>query len=723
MVNQQISAWCDDFFKLPWINSERRLIVLEGDELWAKSFSESISSYLHKITDSELLVYGDSQVFLANVSYQRFYDHLGSESLGIVFADSQFNIDAFAALSGTIKAGGVMIVVISPEQQGANSLFLQRFLHFVRLDSRHIYLKQNSENAILNQALNLSENLHLDSKLTALTHYENGSVTKEQNSAVQAIVNVYQGHRKRPLVLTADRGRGKSSALAIACAQLLLTKGADQENLHIGITAPDKQSLSVFYAQLQQSLPSAQIVQNRVIHEHGQIEFFAIDDLIQTPRQLSLLLVDEAAAIPVYLLSSLLAQYHRLVFSSTVHGYEGAGRGFTLKFTKELAAKTPQWQKYHINAPIRWGNNDPLEAFVFKVGLLNAQLTNIELVDIANDSAQRGSADTFYQYQQVDITQLVKDEALLAQVFSVLVTAHYQTKPSDLKLLLDNPNVRLIIMQTNTASPQVVGVALLLKEGKSEGLTEKDVLAIKQGKRRFKSQFLPQALLSQCGYSNAFNFDYLRVMRIAIHPQMQQQGLGALLMSQVKGYAYQQGYDFVGASFAANADLLSFWLQQGFHIVKLGFSKDKASGEHSAIVLNATDDKAKPVLNALEHQFYLGFYHLLVDEYQLVDSALIAMILASCPTELDAKLSEHDSESVRDFCQGYRQYSNCVYSLYLWFKQHLLGASKSQQAECLFLVARLMQKHTIADTCQKYHLSGKKALNQAIQQYIAKYLD
>ncbi len=723
MVSQQMSAWCDDFFKLPWVNNERRLMVLAGDELWAKSLIAPICSFLPTKADAALLVYGDSQVFPANVSYQRFHDHLGSESRTIVFADSQFNIDAFAALSGTITAGGLMFVVISPAQQDAKSLFLQRFLGFVSLDSRHIYIKQHSENDPLNQALNLSENHHLDSKLTALSHDENGSVTQEQSCAVQAIVNVYRGHRKRPLVLTADRGRGKSSALAIACAQLLLAKGDNQENLHIGITAPDKQSLSVFYAQLQRSLPASQVVQNRVIHEHGQIEFFAIDDLIQTPRQLSVLLVDEAAAIPVYLLSLLLGQYHRLVFSSTVHGYEGAGRGFTLKFTKELATKTPQWQKYHINDPIRWGNNDPLEALVFKVGLLNAQLTEIEPLGKTNDSAQSDSADSSYQFQQIDIAQLAADEALLAQVFSVLVTAHYQTKPSDLKLLLDNPSVRLIIMRTKAASPQVVGVALLLKEGKSAGLTAKDVLAIKQGKRRFKSQFLPQALLSQCGYGNAFNFDYLRVMRIAIHPQVQQQGLGALLMSQVKAYAHKQGYDFVGASFAANADLLGFWLQQGFHMVKLGFSKDKASGEHSALVLNATDHKAKPVLNNLEHQFYLSFYHLLVDEYQLVDSALIAMILASCPTELNAKLSEHDSESVKDFCQGYRQYSHCVYSLYLWFKLHLLGASKAQQAECLFLVARLMQKHTIADTCKKYHLSGKKALNQAIQQYIAKYLD
>lgn len=722
MISQQFPAWLDAFFKLPWINIERRLLVLEGEELWAKLLVEAVFSQLNTVNETKPLIYGDSQVILTNTPYQRFHDHLGSENDCIVFADSQFNIDAFAALSGTIKAGGIMICVISPKLQASESPFLQRFLRCVQADSRHLYLKEGHERSTLEQALLLIENRQVKHKVSSQPMLDNLCVTHEQNEAVQAILKVYRGHRKRPLILTADRGRGKSSALAIACAQLLLTKDDSQEALHIGITAPDKQSLSVFYAQLQRSLPSAQVIQNRVIHENGQIEFYAIDDLIQSPRQLSLLLVDEAAAIPVYLLSSLLAHYHRLVFSSTVHGYEGAGRGFTIKFTQELSVKTPQWQKHHVNTPIRWGSNDPLEALVFKVGLLNANLSEVNKAKILDASALQSNVAADFHTQQVDVAELANDEALLAQVFSVLVTAHYQTKPSDLKLLLENPNVRLIIMRTS-ASSQVVGVALLIKEGKSAGLTAEEIIAIKRGKRRFKSQFLPQAILTQCGDANAFDFDYLRVMRIAIHPELQQQGLGALLMTEIKRYAHEQGHDFVGASFAANANLLHFWLQQDFHMIKLGFNKDKASGEHSAIVLSATNDTAQVALNILERQFYLSFYHLLVDEYQFVETSLIANILASCPAQLHTKLSEHDSESVRDFCQGYRQYSHCVYSLHLWFKQHLLGASKSQQAECLFLVARLMQKHTIADICVKYRLSGKKALNQAIQQYIAKYLD
>jgi len=58
------------------------------------------------------------------------------------------------------------------------------------------------------------------------------------------------------------------------------------------------------------------------------IEFVAPDDLIANKHDVSLLMVDEAAAVPVQMLSELLQSYSRIVFSSTIHGYEETGRGF-----------------------------------------------------------------------------------------------------------------------------------------------------------------------------------------------------------------------------------------------------------------------------------------------------------------------------------------------------------------------------------------------------------
>ncbi|MFP3345534.1 tRNA(Met) cytidine acetyltransferase, partial [Halomonas sp. SIMBA_159] len=80
--------------------------------------------------------------------------------------------------------------------------------------------------------------------------------------------------------------------------------------------------------------------------------------------------VDEAAAIPAPMLQKMLSSYSRVVFASTIHGYEGTGRGFAIKFTSVLDAMTPQWRACSMTSPIRWAAGDPLERWLFETLLL-----------------------------------------------------------------------------------------------------------------------------------------------------------------------------------------------------------------------------------------------------------------------------------------------------------------------------------------------------------------
>ncbi|BBI53235.1 hypothetical protein HORIV_56560 [Vreelandella olivaria] len=70
-------------------------------------------------------------------------------------------------------------------------------------------------------------------------------------------------------------------------------------------------------------------------------------------------MVDEAAAIPAALLGQWLTAFPRIAFATTVHGYEGSGRGFALRFRATLDRLTPQWKALTLNAPIRWRSGDP----------------------------------------------------------------------------------------------------------------------------------------------------------------------------------------------------------------------------------------------------------------------------------------------------------------------------------------------------------------------------
>jgi len=720
MINEALIEWLQSFQQQALAFNERRLVVLVGDELWAHSLLKSVDIIENSHSaKNRCFIYGDNENIQPNVSVQRFRDKLGSESDYVVFADSQYSIDALAALSGTLVAGGIFFLLVSDYTKLETSLFFQRFLNVVKQMPAHVVLEQKR---LVLPALESAESVSKETS-TEKVKLNYDCVTQEQVTAVDAIIKVVTGKRKRPLVLTADRGRGKSSALALASIQLL--KAAKKDNpVHIVITAADVNCLQVFFQQLQTSLPTGVWQNNCFTSDQGSVVFIAVDQLLKQHHKASLLLVDEAAAIPVYLLEQLVKNYHRMVFASTVNGYEGAGRGFTLKFQQRLNLICPHWRNLHIHQPIRYRAGDPLEQLIFDACLLNAELddltcdqaksSNSSLLD-ANTGTNLNIVTNALTFVHFTGQALAEDEALLAQVVSVLVTAHYQTKPSDVKMLLDNPSVQLLCLLSEINNKQrVVAVAMLISEGNSgtEPVSATDISGIKNSKRRLNNHFTPQSLLTQCGVEQAFDFHYLRVMRIAVHVQLQQQGIGSLFLKEINHFAKIQGADFLASSFGATKSLLSFWLQQGYQLARLGFTKDKASGEHSALVLNAVSNKAINLESVIKHEFYRSFDHLLNDEYQWLAADLIALIQYHCPKACRVKLTAHDNANVSAFVQGHRQYACCVFSLHLWLKERLLNENLADQTDVAVLIQRIMQKQSITELCQQHGFTGKKALEQ-----------
>jgi len=722
MQNIDFSPWFECYQQQALMLNERRLIVLLGDNAWSSSLLKSIGCVNEgNSRDSIGFIYGDSDNIKSNVAKQRFRDKLGSESCFVVFQDSELSIDAFACLSGTLVAGGIFFLLIEDIAQIKKSLFYQRFFDLLTTFPEHAIFEQN-------QSAQLTMWPAINEHKTTNTFEYNDSllafncVTQEQVVAVESVIKVFKGRRNRPLVLTADRGRGKSSALAIACAELLKSATAEY-NLRLVITSADIGSLSVFFNHLIRCLPGGDLQKGRFTTQHGSVEFIAIDQLIKQPVNASLLLVDEAAAIPIYLLEQLLLHYSRLVFSTTIHGYEGAGRGFTLKFQDTLTAKNPQWKSLHINEPIRWRVNDPLERLVFEACLLNAELPLIA----GNLQINNLSSLVFKQFSAVE---LANDESLFKQVFSVLVTAHYQTKPSDVQIILDNEQVQLVcLLSEELTNQKVVAVALLINEGNvnlkpissSTSSTEFTVIdselvsAIQQSKRRLKNHFIPQSLLTHCGIEYAFDYHYVRIMRIAVHPQLQQQGIGSYFLDKIENFAVLQNVDFLASSFGATKPLLSFWLINYFKLARIGFQKDKASGEQSALVLKALSPKATTALTDISSTFFRSFEYLLTDEYKYLSAKLVALVISNSPKLTCVELSERDQANIIAFAKGYGQYSSCVFSLHLWLKMVLSDDKFAEDQDLLVFISRIFQKHSINDVCNTYGFTGKKALEQFLR--------
>ncbi|WOH37300.1 GNAT family N-acetyltransferase [Thalassotalea fonticola] len=673
-------------------NKTRSLLVLSGDYQWLEqqknlmikgSLSKGLYFSFSPVLDENL-----DTIYVNNKTYRQY---LGTEQKHVIFdAENTFNVDAFAALSGTLVAGGQCVLLLTKTQL-ENSRFSQRLLTFCDKFEQIYRYQQSDKKLPLIQTFN-----SVVTKVVAAEKQQNrfGCITNEQEIAVDKIINIVKGHRDRPLVITADRGRGKSSALAIAASEIL-----KQDQKNIIITAPHPDAVNIFFKQLKISLPDAVQTGLTVNYQNSKLLFLPLDVLIKQQPSCHLLLVDEAAGVPLPLLTTLLHNYHRQVFVSTIHGYEGAGRGFSGKFLKQLRKARPNGNHYHMHEPIRWANNDPLEQFTFASLLLNSELPIAQFCE-----------STAIQYKVLASIDLIRDEELLNQVFSLLVTAHYQTKPSDLRMLLDDPNVSVIITQQNE---HILAVALLLAEGEVDSSL---AIKVKNSLRRLKGHFIPQSLLVHCGVEDAFNYRFLRVIRIAVHPELQAKGLGSKLLAYCVFESQKRGFDFIGSSFGANQQLLSYWFKSKFHLARIGFSKDAASGEHSALVLKPLNCRAEQLSKQLKHQFYQDLNYFASDEYKYLDTQLMSEIFIHADN-LDSHLAQ-DLQAIKDFAEGNRVFSCCAPAIKRCLTTTLSQNDNVSQLASLELdvaIRKVIQQQSISEICVEYKLTGKKALLKLLQ--------
>ncbi len=472
---------------------------------------------------------------------------LGQETGALVFdAHSGFDVNAFAAVSGTLRGGGTLYLLTPP---------LDTWAQFPDPDYRRFlpypYQAGDVEGRFLQRLVGMLEK--------GLPSIPNPSPTRDDGSYLSQSDAIAQMVRSAvPIVLTADRGRGKSAALGMAASQLLA------QGLRVVLTAPSRATVATVFQ-----------------HADHPPAFFAPDDLLQTLPPAEVLMVDEAAAIPVPLLLRMLQHYPRCVFSTTLHGYEGSGRGFALRFQKQLDTLAPGWQSIRLHQPIRWPENDPLEHFINQ-----ALLLDVDLASFSPCGGRAGEGGGCAKYHLLNRDDLTRNEPLLRQLFGLLVTAHYQTRPSDLRQILDAPDISIHILEQQGV---IVGVALLSREG---GLDADLAAAIHAGTRRPHGHPIPQTLTFHANLPTAAELVCERVMRIAVHPARQHQGLGTQLLEHLLAFAAQNAADYLGVSYAMTPELMRFWKRAGFLIARVGHRKDAASGSRSVVQVKALTPRA-----------------------------------------------------------------------------------------------------------------------------------
>ena len=592
---------------------------------------------------------------------------LGGEQSLVIFDAAQpatgFDPDAFGAVAGTLKAGGLLVLMTPAAWAAADPAPVPdgdhaRLAHwpFARQQLTARYLARLARRLSSHASvLHWSQGGHLpaptldsiDQAARSDAIADSDCLTQDQAASVAALEALAPA---RPVVISADRGRGKSGALGIAAARCLAA-GED-----VWLTAPRPAAVSAIFERLAALLPRGQREGNVFRLPVGQADDdmasgselrFLAPDAIEAARlachgeALPRLFVDEAAAIPTPLLKGYLAHFPRIAFATTVHGYEGTGRGFQLRFRHHLERQCPGWQALEMTTPVRWAPGDPLEALTDDLLLLSAQPP--ELPEPCAKNAQQWLEGCDIVLLERDA--LARDEAALRQLFGLLVQAHYRTTPADLRQLLDTPGLTLMAIRqrdVTTGRDAWLGVVAAVEEGGFPTSLAHDIWC---GKRRPRGHLLAQSLAAHAGHQGAAEARWWRVLRIAVHPELWRRGQGARLLQALEQQALAAGVTRLGTSFGAEADLVAFWLAQGFVPLRMGLKRDAASGEHAVMMGKAIGESGSgesALRGQLVQDALLGA---LQQDFQRLLPSLLTHELHGLPPVLADRLRQQGSET------------------------------------------------------------------------------
>ncbi|MCW9055759.1 MAG: GNAT family N-acetyltransferase, partial [Gammaproteobacteria bacterium] len=298
----------------------------------------------------------------------------------------------------------------------------------------------------------------------------------------------------------------------------------------------------------------------------------------------------------------------------------------------------------------------------------------------------------------------------LSSLFSLLIYAHYRTQPSDLRHLLDDEHVHLYTLEL---ADNILAVALISREG---GFDAQLSTEIYRGLRRPQGNLLPQTLTFHAGCEQAATLNYARIMRIAVHPELQQQGLGTYLLKNIVEKE-KQHVDVIGTSFGATVELLSFWKKAGFEMVRMGFTRDHASGAHSAVMMMPFSERGCQVFSQIRKKFQYHLSYWLAEPLRYLSSD-IRRLLERQVVEDMPELSNEDWKDIYSFIDTHRGYEACMGPINKLLKKYSLISKMDNDQNRLILETKVLQQKSWSETVKICGITGKANAIQKLRQAV-----
>ncbi|EGN93865.1 hypothetical protein SERLA73DRAFT_115315 [Serpula lacrymans var. lacrymans S7.3] len=467
------------------------------------------------------------------------------------------------------------------------------------------------------------------------------------------------------VTLTAARGRGKSAALGLAIAAALAHGYSN-----IFVTSPSPENLKTLFEFIFKGMDAlgyeehldydiAQstnpdfnkaIVRVNVFRQHRQtIQYIQPEDA-HVLGQAELVIIDEAAAIPLPLVRNLIGPY--LVFmASTINGYEGTGRSLSLKLIQQLRestrsapSKARTLREIKLETPIRYSAGDRIEKWLNSLLCLDAT--------IVSKGSQQGcphpsTCELYYVSRDTLFSYNPASEVFLQRMMALYVASHYKNQPNDLQLMSDAPAHHLFVLlppikDDESHLPEPLVVIQVALEGNISKAAIMDGLS--RGLRA-GGDMIPWLVSQQFQESKFALLSGARVVRIATHPDYANMGYGSRALKALNSF-YSGEYfnldettraepsypdpaaidsstdlqsdlptiraptamppllqrlsekkpetlDYLGVSYGLTPQLLRFWKRAGYVPLYVRQTTSELTGEHTCVMVRGLNSSSE----------------------------------------------------------------------------------------------------------------------------------
>ncbi|TFK22700.1 DUF699-domain-containing protein [Coprinopsis marcescibilis] len=405
------------------------------------------------------------------------------------------------------------------------------------------------------------------------------------------------------VTLTASRGRGKSAALGLSIAAALAHGYSN-----IFVTSPSPENLKTLFDFIFKGLDALgyeehldydisqstnpefgnAIVRVNVFRDHRQTVQYIQPEDAHVLGQAELVVIDEAAAIPLPLVRKLIGPY--LVFmASTINGYEGTGRSLSLKLIQQLRestrptlskdantaaaassskdattgssalAKAPTTKsrtlrEIKLEIPIRYAPHDRIEKWLNGLLCLDATLSPSSALSGCPHPSQcelyNVSRDTLFSFHPAS-------EVFLQRMMALYVASHYKNQPNDLQLMSDAPAHQLFVLLPPIpeggagAGGEGAGEGshlpepLVVMQVALEGNVSRDVIMDGLGRGvRPGGDMIPWLISQQFQEGRFGRLSGARIVRVAVHPDYANMGYGSRALEALNAFYSGEYYNF-----------------------------------------------------------------------------------------------------------------------------------------------------------------------------------